>query len=166
MLDAWHRCEETRREDLLYRALWERVTSWRALSSELARTPRIAGRARIERILRQFEAGATSPLEVLARTHVFVGAEFRECEWQAPIDASGMKVADMLHRRARLVVEFDGWAYHSARERAARDRQRDIELAAAGFVTIRLGFTDLRDRSQWCRDRVLEIIARRTSSAY
>ena len=68
---------------------------------------------------------------------------------------------DMLHRRARVVVELDGRRYHSGAEASARDRTRDIEFAAAGFTTLRLGFQDLRDRPEWCRIAVLRAVEAR-----
>jgi very-short-patch-repair endonuclease len=38
----------------------------------------------------------------------------------------------------RLVVEFDGWAYHSTREAFERDRRRDADLQLAGERVIRV----------------------------
>jgi very-short-patch-repair endonuclease len=45
---------------------------------------------------------------------------------------------DFLWRAHRLVVEVDGYAYHSSDRAVLRDRQRDIDLAAEGFQVIRL----------------------------
>ncbi len=38
----------------------------------------------------------------------------------------------------RLVVEFDGWAYHSTRAAFERDRLRDAELQLAGERVLRV----------------------------
>ncbi len=99
--------------------------------------------------------GATSPTEVMAKTSVFVGRDYAEWEWQAPVRAAGrLRTVDMFHRRAALAVEFDGEAFHAGADDWARDRERDAELAGEGILTLRLTFADLRDRPQWCRVRV------------
>ena len=46
-------------------------------------------------------------------------------------------VADHAHRE-RLVVEVDGYAFHSHREAFERDRHRDAELQAAGYRVLRV----------------------------
>ena len=45
---------------------------------------------------------------------------------------------DTLWRSERLIVEVDGYAYHSHREAFERDRRRDAELQAAGYRVLRV----------------------------
>jgi very-short-patch-repair endonuclease len=45
---------------------------------------------------------------------------------------------DFLWREQRLVVEIDGYAYHSDRQAFERDRSRDATLAAHGYRVIRV----------------------------
>lgn len=45
---------------------------------------------------------------------------------------------DMLWREQRLIVEVDGFAYHSTRQAFERDRARDAALQAAGYRVIRV----------------------------
>ncbi len=45
---------------------------------------------------------------------------------------------DLLWRRERLIVEVDGFAYHSTRQAFERDRARDAALQAAGYRVVRL----------------------------
>jgi len=162
LLDAWHRESVGIGRDLVYRALWLRVCTPRQLARALAAAPRVSGRRDLARLLAHFEAGATSPLEVMARREVFVGRRFGEFEWQAELAIAGrLRRPDMLHRRARLVVELDGRRYHSGDDAAARDRTRDIELAAAGFTTLRFDFQELRRRPDWCRAVVLRAVEAR-----
>ena len=47
---------------------------------------------------------------------------------------------DFLWRAERLIVEVDGWKYHSNRRAFEADRARDRELARRGFLVLR--FTD------------------------
>jgi very-short-patch-repair endonuclease len=48
--------------------------------------------------------------------------------------------ADFLWRAERLIIEVDGWKYHSNRRAFEADRARDRELARRGFAVLR--FTD------------------------
>jgi very-short-patch-repair endonuclease len=45
---------------------------------------------------------------------------------------------DFLWEAERLVVEVDGWAWHSSRNRFEGDRARDARLLAAGFTVLRV----------------------------
>ncbi len=45
---------------------------------------------------------------------------------------------DALFVDAKVVVELDGWSFHSTRRSFERDRERDTALLAAGYVTIRV----------------------------
>ncbi len=162
LLDAWRHAAPRDRRDLLYAALWARVCTWRQLRREAARAPRVAGRRDLERVLGWFAGGATSPLEVRAQHETFADARFRDFEWQVDLRLGSRRAtADMLHRRAMLVVELDGERYHSSRKDQIDDRNRDVDLAAAGYLTVRLGWDDVVRRPQWCRERLLSIMAAR-----
>ncbi|MGD1862008.1 MAG: endonuclease domain-containing protein [Leptolyngbyaceae cyanobacterium] len=45
---------------------------------------------------------------------------------------------DLLWAEGRVVVEIDGYRYHSNRYAFSRDRQRDYELLISGYVVLRL----------------------------
>jgi hypothetical protein len=53
---------------------------------------------------------------------------------------------DIVFRAARVVVEIDGWAHHSDRERFQRDRSRQNRLVAAGWTVLRFTWDDLTKR--------------------
>lgn len=162
VLDAWHMAASVHARDLVYEALWARVCTASAVLRELDRVPRVRDRRALDRLLTQFLDGATSPLEVLAKESVFVGAAWSELEWQATIDTgSSRRFADILHRRAGVIIELDSARYHGTGRLSGNDRQRDIELAALGYLTVRLTFRDVRDRPEWCRAMVLSVIERR-----
>jgi very-short-patch-repair endonuclease len=57
----------------------------------------------------------------------------------------GRHEVDFLWRDARLVVEVDGFAYHSSRAAFERDRLRDAELQAAGFRVMRVTWRQISD---------------------
>lgn len=45
---------------------------------------------------------------------------------------------DLLFASERVIVELDGWEYHSGQPSWERDRARDALTAAAGFTTVRI----------------------------
>lgn len=57
----------------------------------------------------------------------------------------GLEV-DFLWRDRRLVVEIDGFAFHSSRQAFERDRDRDAILLAAGYRVMRLTWRKLVDQ--------------------
>lgn len=50
---------------------------------------------------------------------------------------------DFLWREQKLIVEVDGFAYHSSRQAFERDRRRDARLQAAGFRVIRFTYLQI-----------------------
>ena len=65
------------------------------------------------------------------------------------VDVCGYEV-DCYWRRARLIVEVDGYEFHRSKSAFVRDRKRDSALAAAGIRVLRLSWQQLtqdRDRT-------------------
>jgi len=66
-----------------------------------------------------------------------------------PAPACNVKVGryevDLLWPRARLVVEVDGYAFHSTRQAFERDRARDAALQLAGYRVIRVTWRQVVD---------------------
>jgi hypothetical protein len=60
----------------------------------------------------------------------------------------GRHEVDFLWRDPKLIVEVDGFAFHSSRGAFERDRLRDSKLAALGFRVIRVTWPQLVDRPQ------------------
>ena len=55
-------------------------------------------------------------------------------------------VPDFTFVTERLLVEVDGWAWHSSPARFRRDRQRQNEMVAAGWQVLRFTWFDLTER--------------------
>jgi very-short-patch-repair endonuclease len=55
----------------------------------------------------------------------------------------GRYEVDLLWPEQRLIVEVDGYAFHSTRAAFERDRARDAELIAAGYHVIRVTWRQL-----------------------
>jgi very-short-patch-repair endonuclease len=45
---------------------------------------------------------------------------------------------DALFEAEKVIVELDGWDFHSSRLSFESDRDRDADTAAAGFLTVRI----------------------------
>ncbi len=162
VVDAWNRTPTSRRVDGLYRALWSGVTTAQDISQELALCPRVADRGTIQRIVYWCIEGAMSPLEVMGHRDVFFGQEWRCWSRQLPLEVNGHRcVADMAHEASRTIIEFDGQEFHGTRIAQARDAQRDVVLASAGWITLRFQWGQLRSRPEWCRAQVRNVLAMR-----
>jgi len=166
LLDAWRRAEPSARKNIFYEAMWRRACTPEQLLVALATTPRLPARRRLEVLVARFEDGATSPLEVVAHREVFTGAAFASFERQVQMLVAGRRrTVDMFHRRAMLVVELDGDTFHGGVAAQYSDRERNTDFAAAGYLTLRFGWRDLRDRPSWCREQVLRVVATRLRDA-
>lgn len=77
---------------------------------------------------------------------------FCEC-FGLPRPVMGARVAgyevDALFPGERVIVELDGWEYHSGREALERDRSRDADTLASGLVTVRITW----ERMLWAPSR-------------
>lgn len=163
-LDVWRYAKPKERRADLYAVLWDRLCSAEDLIAEVQNTARVVRRLELLSLLVDFTSGATSPLEVMARRDIFADARFAELEWQVPLRLGGrIAVADILHRRAKLVVELDGRRFHSSPEARHADHLRDIELLAAGYSTFRVTWADATRRPEWCRQKLLAAVRSRLS---
>ena len=55
---------------------------------------------------------------------------------------------DFLWRRQRLIVEVDGYAFHSSRRSFERDRRKDQALGAQGYRVIRVTWRQLTEEPE------------------
>jgi PIN domain nuclease of toxin-antitoxin system len=60
----------------------------------------------------------------------------------------------------RVVVECDGFAYHSGRREFRNDRRRDRELVARGYVVLRFTWEDVMHHPAQVVDAVLRVLER------
>jgi hypothetical protein len=87
-----------------------------------------------------------------------------DIEWEAsfPGRKPGPQRVDALIPRWRVVVEGDGRAWHTRLEDFERDRRRDAEAAAAGYVTLRFTWHQLVAERSWVRRITLDTGAQRS----
>jgi very-short-patch-repair endonuclease len=133
-------------------ALWAWLATRQILTPEslgLAVRERFGRRGTpvLVRLLGVVHSGAASLAE--HRFHQLLRAA-RITGWQANVpvrDAAGLiGVVDVLFPAARLVIEVDGFAAHSGRDRFVADRRRDSRLTVAGYTVLRVTWDDLRER--------------------
>jgi very-short-patch-repair endonuclease len=166
LLDAWRQSAPSDRKNVFYEAMWQRASTAAKLRVALAQTPRLPARRQLELLITYFEDGMTSPLEVVAHREVFTGAVFSDFERQVEMRVAGRRrTVDMLHRQAMLVVELDGDGFHGGIDAQRADRERNTDFASAGYLTLRFGWRDLRERPTWCREQVLKVLRTRLHAA-
>jgi very-short-patch-repair endonuclease len=66
---------------------------------------------------------------------------------------------DFLWRDRRLIVEVDGYRFHSTRSAFERDRVRDAELIAAGFRVVRITWRQLTEQPLTIVARLAQALA-------
>ena len=62
----------------------------------------------------------------------------------------------------RVDIEVDGWAHHGSRRAFEADRERDAELAAAGWYVLRFTWHQVRERGTWVAERIAAVVSLRS----
>ena len=162
LCQAYGRLSVTERDTVVLRAFQTRRLSADDVRAALARMPRVKDRRALERVVRAFERGAESVLEMRALDEVFAGPEWSELVRQHDVTTrAGRFRLDAYHAATKTAFEFDGAAYHVDPTRWQRDRNRDAELAAVGIQVVRFTSHDLTAAPEWCRDIVRRVLRAR-----
>jgi len=74
------------------------------------------------------------------------------------VKISGVGWVDLLVE-GRIVVELDGFAYHSGRVEYREDRRRDRELVRQGYLVLRFTFEDVMRDPEIVVRAVLAVLA-------
>lgn len=115
-----------------------------ALAGRLVTVEEIAARVRGPRqvgarlALRQADARSQSPIETVARL-ALMQAGLRV---EPGVRIAGVGWVDLVVE-GRVVVELDGFAYHSGRAEYREDRRRDRELVRQGYLVLRFTYEDV-----------------------
>jgi very-short-patch-repair endonuclease len=136
-----------------------RLVTDRSLNEQLSRHPRRRGTAALKEALptdpKLTRSEAEKRLLELIRK-----ARLPEPETNARIN--GYEV-DFLWRAHALVVEVDGYAFHSSRRSFEQDRRRDRALLACGLRVMRLTWHDIIDERDALIAELAAAIIRRAS---
>ncbi len=133
-----------------------RLTTPAQLWSVVSRHARTRGSANLRAIL---EAGEPALTRSEAEERFL--ALIRKARIQRP--TANVKIGrvevDFLWRRERLVVEIDGFAYHSSAGAFERDRRRDAVLIGAGYRVARITWRQLADEPEAVIARLVKALA-------
>lgn len=134
-------------------AIATRVATRAAIHQVLRAYPHCHGAAR----LRELVAPDRSPTVTRSQAEELFLEIIRKAGLPDPeVNASvGRYEVDFCWRAQRIIVEVDGYAFHSSRAALERDHRRDAELQQLGFVVIRIGWRELTAE----REKVLVRVA-------
>lgn len=72
-------------------------------------------------------------------------------------------LVDFLWAEGRVVVEVDGYHYHSNRYGFSQDRQRDYELLVSGYIVLRLPHDEVIDDVEVAVEKIRDVVRFRRS---
>lgn len=132
---------------LLAWLLSRRLLDLAELDAAITRRKHLQGNVQRRRLLAVSASGSFSAAED-AFHQLMHTAQIDGWIANAPIEVGGRVVAlaDVLFPAARVIVEIDGWAAHGTREAFQRDRSRQNQLVAAGYLVLRFTWADLTER--------------------
>ena len=155
IVDSWGRPEPLRRADVRAAALTavrRRQCSVRELGIELARRPRLPGRAELARLVGLLADGCQSELEIWGCLQVLRAPGMPPFVQQRAVRVAGqLFFLDAAYDEVLLAVEMDGSAWHGSREQRERDIRRDAPMATIGWQTLRFSFSRLTNAPDECR---------------
>jgi very-short-patch-repair endonuclease len=142
--------------ELLDLALVRRWVTLEMIAQQIRRRTGKRGVRRLVRLMRLVADGTRSAAERLL-SELF--REHKVTGWKAnePLfDDDGLiGEGDFVFRRAKLVVEADGLAFHSDPKAFGRDRERQNRILKAGWKVLRFTWYDLRYRPDYVIKSVL-----------
>ncbi len=165
LVDAWGRPAPLRRDDVraaAIAAVRRRLCRPADLERELARRPRLAGRAELARLVALLADGCQSELEIWGCLHVLRAPGMPPFVQQRKVMVRGERFfLDAAYDDVHLAVELDEAAWHGSREQRERDIRRDALLATVGWQTLRFGHRRLTTAPDACRRDILAARAAR-----
>ncbi|WP_369137279.1 DUF559 domain-containing protein [Modestobacter versicolor] len=143
-------------------AVRQRLCSARQLADELARRPRLPGRAALVELVRLLADGCRSELEIWGCLQVLRAPGLPAFVQQRPVQVAGERfVLDAACDQLLLAVEMDGAAHHGSREQRERDIRRDALLATVGWQTLRFSYQRLTEAPASCQRDIARTAAAR-----
>jgi very-short-patch-repair endonuclease len=158
LLDLAASLDHRKLEQALAAALRERLTHTNQIRELLTLYPRRPGTPLLQALLDRDGEPAFTRSEAEARFLKLV----RKGRLQGPqvnAKVSGYEV-DFLWQRQRLIVEIDGFAFHSSPGAFERDRRRDAVLTGAGFRVVRVTWRQVTKEPEALLVSLAEALAR------
>jgi hypothetical protein len=155
---------------LIDTAIRNGVTGWREVEAILRRFPRMGrgGSVRMRQVLEDRRVDAAVPLSDWGRRFV---VELRDTDLPRPaieyrvVDDRGCFIAqvDAAYPALRFAIELDSRAFHLSEEAFEVDRQRDADLARAGWLVRRFTWRQWQDQRPWLVRTIRSDLAHRTA---
>jgi very-short-patch-repair endonuclease/predicted transcriptional regulator of viral defense system len=120
------------------------LVSARSLDEQFSRYPRHRGAAALKKATTSDPGFTRSKAE---RRALELIRRARLPEPEANVKVEGYEV-DFLWRQERLIVEIDGYAFHSMRRSFEQDRRRDQQLTTKGYRVIRITWRQLTEEPE------------------
>lgn len=114
------------------------------------------GSSRLRRAVRHADALAGSGMETVLRLLI----DLLDAEVQSQVLIPGVGKVDLLIN-GWLVIEADGFEFHSDREAYRNDRRRDNAVSERGYVRLRFSWEDLRSRRPEVLRQIQRVLALR-----
>jgi very-short-patch-repair endonuclease len=145
-------------ERALAEALVQNLTTEDEISKLLGRYPNRPGATTLRSLLAQNPETAFARSEAERRFRELVQrAELPRPEGNARVLG---RERDFVWRAQRLVVEVDGFRYHSRQDRFENDKRRDADLVAAGFRPLRFTWRQIEEMPEYVVARVAQALVR------
>ena len=119
-------------------------------------------------LLSDYQAGeAPTESELEARVFELLSAEGlpRPYKQRSVIAGGRVRRLDFHFPGTPVVIEADGYSYHSSREMFERDRERNNALAARGLRVLHWSWAALRDRPEELVAQLKALLSRGSSGA-
>jgi very-short-patch-repair endonuclease len=158
LIDFAEEAEARELERAVHDALARNLVNVRALRTDADRFRGRRGVARLRRVIDESDYPMLTRSEAEERFLALI----RSAELPAPevnVLVDGYEV-DFLWREQRLVIEVDGFRYHSSPAAFERDRRRDADLQASGLSVLRITWRQLMDGPHATIARTARALAR------
>jgi hypothetical protein len=126
------------------------------------RKPGRAGVGPLRAAIEELPLGAKPPDSVLEPAMAALFERAAIVDWVFHERVGGIEL-DFGFPKQRVDVEVDGWATHSTRIQFERDRERDAELSALGWLVLRFTWKQVTRKPNWVTSRVAATLASRSS---
>ncbi|HEY8470819.1 MAG TPA: DUF559 domain-containing protein [Longimicrobiales bacterium] len=163
ILDLASVAPSRRVEQFLARVVREALTTPGEVLGLVARHPRRPGGPLVRALLEREHGPAFTRSEAEERFLALVRkADLPEPELNVVV---GDHEVDFLWRRERLVVEVDGFEFHSSRDRFENDRRRDADLFGLGLRVVRVTWRQITTEPEATLVRVTRALVANTPEA-
>lgn len=112
--------------------------------------------ARIRRLLDRCDGSSQSGTESMCRFRL----RSRGIGVRSQVDIPGVGIVDLVVG-TRLIIEVDGYEFHSSREQFEKDRERDRTAVELGYLVIRLTYHQVVHEWPAAEETIMDLVRRR-----